>query len=421
MLKGVALLGLCVACSTPSPPEQRARELSQEFVIVDGHVDVPFRLEELAQKGEPVDDVSKRTAKGDFDYERAREGGFDAPFMSIYTPAEAADEGRSKALADRLIDLVEELARLSPQKFEMARSAADVRRIAASGRIAFLLGMENGSPLEGSLANLDHFHKRGVRYITLCHGKDNDICDSSYDKSRTHRGLTSFGREVVLRMNELGVLVDVSHISDDSFWQVIKLTRAPVIASHSSMRYFVPGFERNISDEMVTAVGQNGGVVMINFGSSFLTHEANEHMQQRKELTQSIAAELGLKADAPEVELRLAEWAETHPLPYARVADVADHIDRAVRFAGIEHVGLGSDFDGVGDSLPVGLKSVADYPNLIAELLRRGYSESDVRKICGENVLRALAAAAQVAHELERTVSHHIRPQAGAALVSLAQ
>lgn len=397
-----ATLALLAACSSPPlPVEQRALALSKDVLIVDGHVDVPYRLDEQAQKGGPVDDVSRRTAGGDFDYERAIEGGFDAPFMSIYTPAEAATLGRSKSLADRLIDRVEGLARAHPQKFEMARSAADVRRIAGAGRIALLLGMENGSPLEGSLDNLRHFHERGVRYITLCHGKDNDICDSSYDELRSNKGLSSFGREVVLLMNELGILVDVSHISDDSFWQVMELSRAPVIASHSSLRHFVPDFERNMSDEMVAKVGEKGGVVMINFGSSFLTREANEHNQKRRAAAQAFAAELGLPVDSPEVEKRMAEWALAHRFPFATLADVANHIQRAVQIAGIDHVGLGSDFDGVGDTLPIGLKSVADYPNLILELMRRGYTEEDVRKICGGNALRVLEAAERTARELE--------------------
>jgi len=397
-----AILGLLAACSsTPLPVEQRALELSKEVLIVDGHVDLPYRLDEQARKGGPVDDVSRRTAGGDFDYERAVEGGFDAPFMSIYTPAEAAVLGQSKALAERLIDSVEGLARAHPQKFELARSAADVRRIAAAGRIALLLGMENGSPLEGSLENLRHFAGRGVRYVTLCHAKDNDICDSSYDTLRTNKGLSRFGREAVLLMNELGVLVDVSHVSDDSFWQVMELSRAPVIASHSSLRHFVPDFERNLSDEMVAKVGELGGVVMINFGSSFLTREANDYNKQRKAAAAAHAAQLGLPVDSPEVEKHMAEWALAHRFPFATVADVANHIERAVAIAGVDHVGLGSDFDGVGDSLPTGLKSVADYPNLILELMRRGFTEEDVRKICGENALRVLEAAEKTARKLE--------------------
>jgi membrane dipeptidase len=322
--------------------------------------------------------------------------------MSIYTPAQAADEGRSKALADQLIDLVEGLARKSPKKFELARSSADVRRSAAAGRIALLLGMENGSPLEGKLENLDHFYARGVRYITLCHSKDNLICDSSYDKSRTHKGLSTLGREVVLRMNELGIMVDVSHISDDSFWQVLRLTQVPVIASHSSLRHFVPEFERNMSDEMVAAVAKNGGVVMINFGSSFLTTQANQHFQLRAETRKAIAAQLGLDEGAAEVGTRMAEWDMTHRFQFATVSDVANHIDRAVILAGIRHVGLGSDFDGVGDSLPLGLKSVADYPNLIAELLRRGYSDEDIGLLCGENVLRVLDQVGSAATKLQQ-------------------
>lgn len=386
-------LTLSAAChSVPRDPEARARELAQEFLILDGHVDVPYRLIEQQKKGEPLDDVGAATASGDFDWPRAVAGGLDAPFMSIYTPSELEAEGRSKAVADELIDLMDALAARHPERFTVARTVAEVRAAKNAGKIALLYGMENGSPIEGSLANLEHFWQRGVRYITLTHGKDNHICDSSYDNSHTHKGLTPFGREVVRRMNELGILIDVSHVSDDTFWQVMDLTATPVIASHSSLRHFTPGFERNMSDDMVRRLAENGGVVQINFGSSFLTEAANRHSQEGFQAVDQFRQEKGLAEGAPELEAFAEEWRQTHAFPYASVADVADHIERVIELAGVEHVGFGSDFDGVGDTLPVGLKDVSMFPNLIAELLRRGHSERDLRKICGENVLRVMAA-----------------------------
>jgi membrane dipeptidase len=396
-LLGSSLLGACAAPSL----EARAHALAQRFLIVDGHIDVPYRLQGQREAGQPVDDVGRTTAGGDFDAPRARAGGLDAPFFSIYTPAEAAESGRSKALADELIDTCDALIAAHPETFALALSAADVRRIAAGGRIALLYGMENGSPLEGSLANLEHFQRRGVRYVTLCHGKDNDICDSSYDARRTHDGLSSFGLEVVRRMNELGVLIDVSHVSDASFWDVLAATRAPVIASHSSLRHFVPNWERNLSDEMVVALARNGGVAMINFGSTFLTHAANAHHYERTRALQEFAAAHG-GPDSPESMAFAANYDREHPFPRATVADAADHVERVIALAGIQHVGLGSDFDGVGDSLPTGLEDVSKYPNLLAELLRRGHSEADLAKLCGENALRVLAEAERVARELTR-------------------
>ena len=366
----VLLLAACHAV----PPEERAPELARRFLIVDGHIDVPYRLHAQASAGKPIDDVGVATADGDFDWPRAVAGGLDAPFFSIFTPAEEEEKGNAKELADLLIDRCDALIAAHPERFDLARTAADVRRIAGTGRIALLYGMENGGPLEGSLANLEHFQRRGVRYITLCHGKDNHICDSSYDTRKTHDGLSPFGYEVVRRMNELGVLIDVSHLSDTSFWDVLAATRAPVIASHSSLRHFVPGWERNVSDEMVLALAKNGGVVQINFGSTFLTQAANQHYDVGRKAIEEFAAAHG-GPDSPESRAFAEQYRREHPLPFASVADVADHIERVIELVGVEHVGLGSDFDGVGDSLPVGLKDVSMYPNLIAELLRRGHSE----------------------------------------------
>ena len=396
------LLLACSACSTPpkGPPELRAKELAHEFIILDGHIDVPERLYAQKSSGKPVDDVGLRTEGGDFDHPRAVEGGLDAPFMSIFTPAEDEEKGTSRQVAEELIDLVEGIVRAHPDEFTLARTADEVRRAKKEHKLALLLGMENGSPVEGKLENVEHFFERGVRYITLCHGKDNHICDSSYDERHTHKGLTPFGREVVQRMNELGILVDVSHISDDSFWQVMELTKAPAIASHSSLRHFVPGFERDMGDDMLRRLAENGGVIQINFGSSFLTQPANQHFIEQRKAGQDYAAEHGLAEDAPELEAYMKEWSQAHPLPFANVKDVADHIDHAVEVAGIDHVGFGSDFDGVGDTLPTGLKDVSMYPNLIAELLRRGHSEKDIEKICSGNVLRVMEACERVAREL---------------------
>jgi membrane dipeptidase len=324
---------------------------------------------------------------------RAVEGGLSAPFLSIYVPASYETQGGAKAFADKLIDLVEALAAGAPDKFVVARTVAEVREAHEKGKIALLMGMENGSPIEHDLANVDHFYARGIRYITLCHGEDNHICDSSYDKRHTSKGLTPFGREVVARMNDLGILVDVSHISDDSFRDVMAISRAPVIASHSSCRAFTPGFERNMSDEMIRALAAKGGVILINFGSAFLRDDIRTKSEPLfAKITEARKAHgwTGSEPEAKEFEKRLEA---ENKVGVADLRDVADHIDHVVGLVGIEHVGLGSDFDGVGDTLPTGLKDVSMYPNLLAELLRRGYSDADLEKICSGNALRVMAAA----------------------------
>ena len=383
---------LLAACSEPPADDAadldtEAARIAAESIIVDGHIDVPWRL----IKG--WEDVSVATGDGDFDYPRAVAGGLNAPFMSIYTEAELEAEGRSREVADELIDLVEQIVASAPDKFAIARSTADVREQFRQGLISLPLGMENGSPIEGDLANLQHFYDRGIRYITLAHSLSNHISDSSYDRNRPLGGLSEFGRELVAEMNRLGVMVDISHVSDDAFRDVMELSKVPVIASHSSARHFTPGFERNMSDDMIRQLADSGGVIMINYGSGFLTAEANSYSMQRW------AESDAWKAAHPDLDEETADeqfnaiYAERHgPYPYADLADVLDHIDHVVSIAGVDAVGIGSDYDGVGDSLPTGLKDVSTYPNLVRGLLERGYSEADIKKILGENLLRVWAA-----------------------------
>jgi membrane dipeptidase len=371
----------------------RADALAHRFIILDGHVDVPYRVTETLREGAALPPVHAHTEDGDFDYERARLGGLDAPFMSIYTPAELeAEPGASKALAEQSIDYVLGLVREHPDKFALAGTPAQVRENFERGLISLPMGMENGSPIEGQLANLRHFYDRGIRYITLAHSLDNHICDSSYDERHTHKGLSAFGREVVAEMNRLGIMIDVSHVSDDTFWQVMELSAVPVIASHSSCRAFTPGFERNMSDEMIVALAEHGGVIQINFGSGFLSAAYRAAEEQARADLRVLLEERGTKWDTPDGKAIIAEYRASHPMPRVDVSVVADHIDHVVELAGVEHVGFGSDFDGVGDSLPDGLKDVSMYPNLIRELLERGYTEADIEKICAGNVLRVWQA-----------------------------
>ena len=380
---GIAALALTWPVSGQDNLQQRAHDIAQDALIVDGHVDMPYRVyDEWA-------DVSGDVPGNDFDAPRARAGGLNVPFMSIYLPAETEITGEATALANRLIDLVEAQVARAPDTFGIATSPAEVEKLVAEGKIALPLGMENGAAIAGDLDNLRHFHARGIRYITLAHSKSNHISDSSYDPVALWQGLSPFGEELVAAMNRLGIMIDVSHISDQAFRDVIEITRAPVVATHSSARHFTPGFERNASDEIIEAIGKNGGVVMINFGSSFLSEEANQWQAKFSAARDSLTAQLGEAGrDDPRVAAFSEAYREQNPYPYADVDIVVDHIERVVEIAGIEHVGLGSDYDGVGDSLPEGLKDASTYPNLIAELLRRGHSEGDIRKILGENVMR---------------------------------
>lgn len=359
---------------------EQANKIAQETIIVDGHIDVPYRV-----KNRWVD-VTKATEDGDFDYPRAVKGGLNAPFMSIYVPASLDNSPESTQLAHQLIDSVEAIVARAPDKFAIAKSPSDVKAQFEAGLISLPMGMENGSPIQGSLDNLKAFYQRGIRYITLAHSQANHISDSSYDLRRKWKGLSPFGKQLVTEMNNIGIMLDISHVSDDAFYQVVEITKVPVIASHSSLRKFTPGFERNMNDDMIKALGENGGVIMINFGSSFVDKAAG---QWRKGLTaarKALIAEEG--EDSPNLENFEATYREKVPYPYSTLDQVLDHIDHVVELIGIEHVGIGSDYDGVGDSLPIGLKDVASFPNLVQGLLDRGYSRQDIEKILSGNLLR---------------------------------
>lgn len=379
---------------------EKADQLAHRFIITDGHVDLPYRLRvqnfrlEREYIGIPV-----QTDEGDFDYVRAKKGGLDAPFMSIFIPASYQD-GRAKLLADSLIGMVRSIAEAHPDKFALANSPAEVEANFSKGLISLPMGMENGAPIEGDLRNVGYFHQRGIRYITLTHSKDNHICDSSYDTTHTWNGLSPFGREVVLEMNRAGIMVDISHVSDSTFWQVMEISRAPCIASHSSCRRYTPGFERNMNDEMIKQLGENGGVIQINFGTDFLDGAMSKRNDELRGELNALLEKEGLKDSDPDAQPIIQQFAKSHPTLYADVQTVADHIDHVVKLAGVDHVAFGSDFDGVGDSLPTGLKDVSQYPNLIYELLRRGYSEEDIEKICYKNVWRVWKEVERVAAEM---------------------
>lgn len=361
---------------------QRAQEIARDSLIVDTHIDVPYRIFRNPS------DVGSATADGEFDYPRARAGGLNAPFMSIYIPALVDEAGGAFGFANQTIDRMEQVIGTHPDKFALATCTQDIYQQFEDGLISMPLGMENGGPISSDFNNLEHFYKRGIRYITLTHSKSNHISDSSYDPNEHWGGLSEFGKTLVTQMNRLGVMIDVSHISDAAFWQVLERSKVPVIASHSSMRHFTPGFQRNMNDEMLRAMADRGGVIQINYGSSFLTKAARDYSMERTTALRAYQKAHHIADNDPALRVYMDSYTKGHPYPFATLEDVLDHIDRAVDVAGIDAVGIGSDYDGVGDTLPVGLKDVSTFPALIEGLLRRGYAESAIKKILAGNLMR---------------------------------
>ena len=386
----LVLLWNCAPKSEPSvetadPLLAKADSLAHQFIIVDGHVDLPYMLKEKnVVINESTIDTLLSTTMGEFDFVRAKKGGLDAPFMSIYIPVKnQGPPSYGKSLADSLIDQVETIIRLLPENYAAARTPEDIIKNFKEGKISLPMGMENGAPIGKDLSNLKYFFDRGIRYITLTHNKDNQICDASNDTTDTWKGLSPYGKKVVAEMNRLGIMVDVSHVDDSTFYQVMRISKAPVIASHSSCRHFAPMVKRDLSDDMIAKMKANGGVIMINYYPNFLDSAARKLSAQLDDLLES----KGLDSEDPAAEPIIKKFREENPGP-VDIKTVANHIDHVVKIAGIDHVGLGSDYDGVGGNLPRGLEDVSSYPALIHELLKRGYSDSDIEKICSGNLFR---------------------------------
>ncbi|MCY4127751.1 MAG: dipeptidase [Gammaproteobacteria bacterium] len=383
----LACLGAVLLCSAHADESHASND---EFLIVDTHIDTPYRnfRNEL--------NIFDGTNTGQFDLPRAQQGGLSVAFMSIYTPASAAEEGTSKSIALEQIDWVVETAD-STDAIDIATCVADVRKLHEEGTLAFALGLENGSPLEGDPANMKAFADLGIRYVTLAHSRSNEFSDSSYDENEPLQGLSDAGRELVHEMNRQGIMIDISHLTDKASWQVLELSKNPVLATHSSLRHFIPGFHRNIPDDLVVAMKENGGVVHINFGSSFVSDESRAWRNTFDDALEEANAASELTPE--QRQAFYADYLEANPYPFATVATVADHIDRVVELAGVESIGLGSDFDGVGDTLPIGLKDASMFPNLIDELRERNYDDDALRKILGENLMRVWAANEAIASE----------------------
>ena len=412
-LLSLALVAGAYATLVASAPPAHAAEhaanpaavaLAQDAVIVDTHIDAPTALLKRWV------DLGRLQNDREFDYPRARAGGLDVAFMSIYTSSGQDEDGSAWKVAHQMIDAVEALAQRHPDKFALLRSPRDVDRLRApqrrggEPRVLLPLGMENGAPIGGDLSKLREFYDRGIRYITLAHSANNRIADSSYAAEKKWNGLSPFGRDVVAEMNRLGIMVDVSHLSDDAVAQSVALSRAPVVATHSALRHFTPGFERNLSDELAKAIAAKGGVIQIPFGNPFVdpasAAQTQAYFAAANEVHRRNAARAAAGEPLEDFNAFDKHWDDTHPPLKTEIERVLEQIDYGVKLVGVDHIGIGSDFDGVSGALPDGLKSVADFPNVIAGLQARGYRDADIRKILGGNLLRAWREVEAVA---ERT------------------
>jgi membrane dipeptidase len=385
------------AAQSKDPALERARKLLESTPLIDGHNDLPWEIRE--SKSAPRDvaayDLRARAPKHT-DLGRLREGKVAAQFWSIYIPGEIKDSGYARVQLEQF-DIARRMIARYPDRLALALTAADIERDFKRGRIASLLGMEGGHAIENSLGALRSYYELGARYLTLTHNVTLDWADAALDTAR-HDGLTEFGKEVVREMNRLGMLVDLSHVSPAVMGDALSVTESPVIFSHSSARALAD-HPRNVPDSILARLPENGGVVMVTFVPAFVSPEAAawdaESRREWERLTATVS-------DTGERQRLADAWKEAHPQPRATLQQVADHIEHVRKVAGVNHVGVGSDFDGI-DTVPEGLEDVSKFPQLFAELIRRGWSDGDLKKLAGGNLLRALRASEATAARLRKT------------------
>lgn len=373
----------------------KARALLKQSPLIDGHNDFPWALRQKAQRDLSKLDISQPQPSVMTDIPRLRAGAVGGQFWSVYVPAELAGQAAVTATMEE-IDTVYSMIRKYPETFELAMTADDVERIFKKGKIASIIGMEGGYSIDNSLATLRMFNKLGAKYLTLTHSKNVPWADSATDEPKLG-GLSPFGEEVVREMNWLGMLVDLSHVSPDTMDDAIRVSQAPVIFSHSSARA-VNDVPRNVPDNILLQLPKNGGIVMITFVPGFLSPKvaawSKLQAAEQARLTQQFPS------DAAAVKSGVEAWMKANPAPRATIADAADHIDHIKKVAGIDHIGLGGDFDGI-ESVVVGLEDVSKYPGLTAELLRRGYKDDEIGKIIGGNILHVMREAEKVSKRLQ--------------------
>jgi membrane dipeptidase len=411
----ICLMLLFPLCSRAADDYQhRVEQVLMRTPLIDGHNDLPWEIRERYKSDFAAIDLGSDThhlpvgvdqAAIMTDIPRLRAGLVGAQFWSVWIPVDVQGFQAVQMTLEQ-IDLVKRMAERYPTDFAMAYTAADVRRIHKSHKIASLIGIEGGHQINNSLAVLRQMYDAGARYMTLTHTTNTPWADSATD-TPAHHGLTPFGIDVVKEMNRIGMLVDLSHVSPDTMQAALAASQAPVIFSHSSARA-LDDHPRNVPDDILRAVGLNGGVVMVNFAPAYVS-AARNHWQADRAAEQTrfnSPPYAGLYIGQPDrAKAALAEWDAQHPRPVTTLSQVADHIEHVRRIAGIDHVGLGSDFDGIPDA-PVGLEGVDRYPALLEELMRRGWSDAEVAKLAGENLLRAMAAAEQVSLKLRDTSKH---------------
>ncbi len=397
VLAALLLAPLSLTPSETAAPDllARARALHKRTPVIDGHNDYPWALRENAGRDLAKLDIKKPQPTLMTDIPRLRTGGIGGQFWSVYVPVELQGQSAVTATLEQ-IDVVHRMMRAYPDTFELAFTAADVERIYSKGRIASLIGMEGGHSIDNSLAALRMFHRLGARYMTLTHSKNTAWADSCSDAVASG-GLSDFGEQVVREMNWLGMLVDLSHTSPETMADAIRVSGAPVIFSHSSARA-VNDVARNVPDEILELIPANGGIVMVTFVPGFLSQKVAAWVTLRTAETDRLRQQGA--TDAAALKSGLEAWAKASPSPRATVSDVADHIDHIRKTAGIDHIGLGGDFDGI-DAAPEGLEDVSTYPALTAELLRRGYTEDDMKKILGLNILRVMRQVEKASARLQ--------------------
>jgi membrane dipeptidase len=401
VLIALGFLALSVPTITQAPQGDpallaRARELQKQVPLIDGHNDYPWALRENAGRDLDKLDITKPQPTIMTDIARLRAGGVGGQFWSVYV---SADDPAPVTTTLEQIDIVYRMMRKYPETFELALTADDVERIFKKGKIASLIGMEGGHSIDSSLGALRMFYRLGARYMTLTHSKNTPWADSATDKPVLN-GLSPFGEQVVREMNWLGMLVDLSHVSPDTMKDAIAVSETPVIFSHSSARA-VTDVPRNVPDDVLQLLPKNGGVVMVTFVPGFLSAKVAQHGRERQ-LVEAANLELSkAEGDNGRMKVRMDGWDKEHPAPRATVSDAADHIDHIKKVAGIDHIGLGGDFDGI-TSVPLGLEDVSKYPALTAELLRRGYKDDEVKKILGLNILRVMRQVENVSARLQK-------------------
>jgi membrane dipeptidase len=399
LLLGTALPLTAQTTSTPVDDRYlaRARRILRQTPLIDTHNDLPWRIREdsIARGNVDAYDLRKRTP-GHTDLERLRKGMVGAQFWSVYTPADWRDSGYARVQLEQ-IDIARQIIAKYPDRLALALSANDIRRDFKQGKIGSLLGMEGGHAIENSLGALRAYYDLGVRYMTLTHNATLDWADAANDTAK-HDGLTPFGDSVVREMNRLGMLVDLSHASPATMSDALNVTRAPVIFSHSAARALVD-VPRNVPDSILRRLTANGGVVMVTFVPGFVSPAIMSYEQSARPTMKELRERYG--ADTAAITRAVKEWRSTHPVPQAMLSQVADHIDHVRRVAGVDHVGIGGDFDGI-DEVVQGLEDVSTYPTLFAELARRGWSDNDLKKLAGENFLCVFAQAEAVAKRLQK-------------------